>query len=164
MTIFKFKEGAHLKGDAQPVGERLSALEARGKLTPEGVLHDARNIRSVLHPFFEWDDTKAAHKWRIDQASHLIRSVTVTLEPQELEPERTIRAFVPISAGDDSRSYVGTVRALGDVEMRKQVLAQAHSELGAVARKYRELKELSEVVQAIDNVGKLLESSAASAS
>ena len=36
---------------------------------------------------------------------------------------------------------------------RRQVLAQAHTELGAVARKYRELRE---VVSAIDRVGQLL--------
>jgi hypothetical protein len=162
MTIFQFKQGAHITGDAQAVGERLSALEADGRLTPDGVLRDARNDRSALHPFFEWDDSKAAEKWRLEQAGHLIRSVTVTVDEQD-EP-RTIRAFVPISGADESRSYVSTMKALGDTEMRRQVLAQAHGELGAVARKYRELKELSEVVAAIERVGDLLvESSAATA-
>lgn len=157
--IYQFKQGAHIKGDAQAVGERLAALEAKGKLTAEGVLRDAKSERSVLHPYFEWDDCKAAHKWRVEQAGHLIRSVTVEVEQQEQEEPRSIRAFLPISGDGETKSYVPTLIALGDVEMRRQVLAQAHSELGAVARKYRELKELSDVVQAIDRVGELLHNS-----
>lgn len=157
--IYQFKDGAHLSGDAQAVGEKLSALEANGKLTPEGVVREAKNIRSVLHPYFEWDDAKAAERWRMDQASHLIRSVTVQVEPQDHEEPRIIRAFVPISGADENRSYVPTLKALGDAEMRRQVLAQAHSELGAVARKYREMQELAEVVQAIEKVGRLLDQS-----
>lgn len=163
--IFQFKPGSHIKGDPQTIGERLSALEARGRLTPDAVLCDAKDPGSVLHAHFEWDNNKAAHRWRLEQAGHLIRCVTVTVEQHEQEPERTIRAFVPIAGAEENRSYVPTLKALGDAEMRKQVLAQAHSELGAVARKYRELRELSEVVQAIDKVGELLDhSSAANAS
>lgn len=156
--IFQFKPGAHIKGDAQAIGERLSAIEAAGRLTPDAVLHDARNPVSVLHNQFEWDDRKAAHKWRIEQAGYLIRSVTVSVEPNEATA-RTIRAFVPVEGEQENRSYVPMLKALGDTEMRKQVLKQAHAELGAVARKYRELKELSEVIQAIDQVGDLLRSS-----
>lgn len=158
--IFQFKPGAHIKGDAQAIGERLSALEAKGRLTPEAVVQDAKKPTSVLHSQFEWDDAQAARKWRLEQASYLIRSVTVVVEQQEQEEEaRVIRAFVPISGADENRSYVPTMKALGDVEMRRQVLAQAHSELGAVARKYRELQELSGVLQALDRVGELLQSS-----
>lgn len=157
-SIYQFKPGAHLSGDAQSVGERLAALEARGRLTPQAVLQDARKESSVLHSFFEWDDAKAAHAHRINQAGHLIRCVTVQVEEGDGEAQdpKTIRAFVPIEGADEDRSYVPTMKALSDDAMRRQVLAQAHAELGAVARKYRELKELSEVCKAIDKVGALL--------
>lgn len=156
--IYQFKQGAHIKGDAQAIGEKLAALEAKGRLTPDAVLKDAKNPKSVLHAQFEWNDAKAAERWRLEQAGHLIRSVTVVVEQRDEAEPQVIRAFVPISGSEDTRSYVPMMKALGDAEMRKQVLAQAHSELGAVARKYRELKELSEVVQAIDKVGELLQS------
>lgn len=157
MTVYQFKPGSHLGGNAQTVGEQLAALDTRGRLTPEAVLQEARPDDSPLHAFFEWDDAKAAEKHRLTQAGHLIRSVTVVMEQHDAEPERTIRAFVPITVGqEESRRYVDTIRALSDDELRRQVLAQAHSELGAVARKYRELKELSEVCKAIDKVGELL--------
>jgi hypothetical protein len=158
MSVYQFKNGSHLSGDAQKVGERLAALESRGKLTPDAVVHDARKDTSVLHGYFEWDDQKAAHRWRLTQAGHLIRCVTVQVDDTH-DDVTTIRAFVAVNDGDENRSYVPTMRAMSDGELRKQVLAQAHSELGAVARKYRELQELSEVVKAIDRVGELLESS-----
>lgn len=156
--IYQFKPGSHLTGDAQAVGERLASLEAKGKLTPEAVVADARAKRSALHPFFEWDDAKAAEQHRLAQAGHLIRCVTVVVEQADSQQQTTVRAFVPITGENNNRQYVDTVRALSDTELRKQVLQQAYAELGAVARKYRELKELSEVVHAIDRVGELLQS------
>jgi hypothetical protein len=152
--IYQFKEGAHLKGDAQAVGERLEAIRSKAGLTPDAVVADAAEPKSVLHPLFDWNDTTAAHKWRLEQASYIIRSVTVTTEQDEPE-ERQFRAFVPVTV-DGHRSYEATMTALADEDMRKQVLSQAYGELGAVARKYRELKELTEVVGAIDRVGELL--------
>lgn len=166
--IFKFKEGAHLSGDAQVVGERLDAIRGRNGLTPENVVQDAASEKSPLHSYFEWDDAKAAHRHRVEQAGHLIRCVTVVIEEQASQSALpsiestnkavTIRAFMPVQRGDGERVYEATATALGDVEYRRQVLAQAHSELGAVARKYRELKELAEVVSALDRVGELLSS------
>jgi hypothetical protein len=155
-VIYQFKEGAHLKGDAQAVGERLEAIRAKAGLTPEAVITDAASSKSVLHPLFDWDDTSAAHKYRLEQAGHIIRCVTVVTEPDETDTkDRQFRAFVPVSVGG-RRSYEATMTALADDDMRKQVLSQAYAELGAVARKYRELKELTEVVGAIDRVGELL--------
>ncbi|MES2634002.1 MAG: hypothetical protein V4669_13595 [Pseudomonadota bacterium] len=154
-TVYKFKEGAHLNGDAQAAGERLDALRKKaGGLTPEVVVDDASREGSVLHTYFEWDDSAAARKYRLDQASYLLRSVTV--EISEGDAPSTFRAFVPVQKRTGERIYESTAMALSDAEYRKQVLAQAHAELGAVARKWRELKELSEVVQAIDRVGQLL--------
>lgn len=153
--IYKFKDGSHLRGDAQKVGERLAALEARGRLTPETVVSDAQAKDSPLHPLFEWDDAKAAHRYRIGQAGHIIRCLTVEVEQPD-EAAKVIRAFVPVTQGAEDPSYVDTVRAMGDVDLRRQVLARAHAELDSVARKWRELQELASVVEAIDRVGELL--------
>lgn len=156
--IYKFKEGSRLPGNAQIVGERLAQLESHGRLTPKDVVADARPPTSPLHGLFEWDDAAAADQYRLQQAGHLIRSVTVVLDADEVAEEpRMIRAFFPVTSGDDARrQFVDTVRALSDAEIRGQILRQAHAELSALARKYRELRELSDVVQAIDKVGDLL--------
>ena len=167
--IYQFKEGAHLSGDAQTVGERLDTIRARRGLTPENVVQDARSAKSPLHQYFEWDDLKAAQNYRIGQAGHLIRSVTIIMQEPEsgqadlpavelaMKPV-TVRAFMPVHRSDGERVYESTAIALSDTEYRRQVLEQAHSELSAVARKYRELQELAGVVKAIDQVGEIISS------
>lgn len=175
-TIFQFREGSRLTGDAQAVGEELERLKAaHGGITAHLVVKKAAAPNSALHSYFEWNDTRAAEAHRLSQAGHLIRCVAVVIEPepaseapaavsvaQGLEPSHTplrvpqMRAFVPVSTPKGDRVYLSTTEALGDSEYRRQVLAQAHHDLGVVARKYRELKELAEVVAAIDRVGEML--------
>lgn len=174
--VFKFREGSRIQGDPAVVAHELESIQAkRGTLTAHTVLDEARVESCALHSYFEWDDAKAAEANRLDRAGHLIRCVTVVFEQEEAPaaarqvsiemrdeakpPERKqseVRAFLPVKMADGNRSYVAMSEALGDAEYRRQVLAQAHSELGSVARKYRELQELAEVVAAIDHVGQLL--------
>ena len=171
--VFQFREGCQLRGDAQVVGEYLEAIRAkRQALTPEIVLADARAKRSPLHAFFEWDDSIAAERYRLDQAGHLIRAVVVTFDPTEPEPDRQVqlvgvaarplaparpvRAFLAIKGDDGAADYVGTSEAMADPSMRQQVLERAHAELNSVARKWRELRELGEVFGALDRVGEML--------
>ncbi len=45
------------------------------QLEPESVVADAADPDSPLHDAFIWDDTEAAHKYRLDQARGLIRWV-----------------------------------------------------------------------------------------
>lgn len=167
MTIYRFKDGAHLKGDAQAIGERLDSIRARpAGLTPEAVVEDARPQASPLHAQFEWDDAKAAERFRLGQAGHLIRCVTVVMDTQASRPAEsqvTVRAFVPVLRTDGAAVYESTATALSDGDYRRQVLERAHHELVAVTRKHRELEELAEVVSAIERVGQLLEGSAATA-
>jgi hypothetical protein len=64
----------------------LRALENKhGCLTPTHVVEAARNPKHPLHKDFEWDNTKAAANYRLDQARHLISSVRVvmTVEKQK---------------------------------------------------------------------------------
>jgi hypothetical protein len=171
--VFQFREGCHVRGDAQVVGERLESIRAKQQaLTPELVLADARAARSPLHQFFEWDDSIAAERYRLDQAGHLIRAVVVTFQQNDPEPERQVqltgvpaqphpparpvRAFLAIKSEDGEPGYVGTAEAMADPSMRQQVIAKAHAELDSVSRRYRELRELSEVFVALDRVGELL--------
>ncbi|WCM88820.1 hypothetical protein [Acidovorax sp. NCPPB 3576] len=153
-TVYQFKAGAHISGDAQAVGERLDQIRSKANgLTPESVVADAAQPSSVLHPHFEWDDSKAAERYRLDQAGHLIRSVTVVFEePEASAPPRTVRAFLPVETGTGERVYESSVRAMNDGEMRAQVLKRAHAELSAVSRKWRELQELAGVFEALDQV------------
>lgn len=47
----------------------------KGRLTPFLVVTAASKKDHPLHPVFEWDDGKAAHQYRLDQARDIIRTV-----------------------------------------------------------------------------------------
>lgn len=49
------------------------------RIDPGEVVADAANPDSPLHDAFVWDDTKAAHEYRIGQAREMIRHVRVEI-------------------------------------------------------------------------------------
>lgn len=59
------------------VKELKEIQEVRGEITPAFVLESAKNKKSVLHGYFTWDNDKAAEKWRLQQASVLLRRIEV---------------------------------------------------------------------------------------
>ncbi len=59
--------------------ERIATAH-KGRLTAESVVKDAAAPSSPLHGFFEWDDKVAGHRYRLDQARELIRSVRIEVE------------------------------------------------------------------------------------
>ena len=67
---------------SKSVTKRLREMsqENGGKLTPELLFEDARNPDSPLHPQFDWDDSTAAEKYRIQQARNLLCSATIEVE------------------------------------------------------------------------------------
>src|SRR5262245_27290044 len=74
-----FTPGSRLPDDqAEVVEEALAEIsDERGFLTPRAVVEAARPEGSTLHPYFLWDDQAAAEEYRLAQARHLVRSVTV---------------------------------------------------------------------------------------
>lgn len=63
------------------ISKRINELASKndGRVTPDMVVADAKRVTSPLHSLFDWDDSEAAHKWRIEQARTIIRSVKVTV-------------------------------------------------------------------------------------
>lgn len=77
----------------QKIRTELLALAQMGTLTPEEVVRLARSPDSVLHDAFEWDDSVAAHKYRLDQARDLISSfeISVTINRVSLNIQEFVR-------------------------------------------------------------------------
>ena len=124
-----------------------------GILRPADVVAEAADPESPLHSAFQWDDHNAAHEYRLAQARHVIRA-WVTLVPQA---EKNVRAYV--SLVDDRSNEGGGYRDIQAVltcpEHRSALLDQAKSEARAWQMKYRVLKELVPVFQAMDEVFQL---------
>lgn len=151
-TAYKWKAGAHLKINAKLAGSELERIRTKhnGRLTPNDVLEEAKARNSPLHKAFEWDDTEAAHKFRIQQASYLIRSIEVVVVPQKGKTTGTnVRAFVNVKR-DRDRSYTSIGHAMSDKQLREQVVAQALKELQDWRTRYEKLSEFSKIFSVID--------------
>ena len=58
----------------------LNKFDALGiPITAEILVETARSEDSVLHPLFEWNDSLAAEKYRLQQARTIINNIEVTI-------------------------------------------------------------------------------------
>lgn len=154
--VYRFKNGTYIKGvSAQVVGEVCADLESDGNLTPRALVDVSRPEDAPLHGQFEWNDTKAAEKYRETQAQYIIRHI-------EVVPESTktpTRAFVSIEVapeksehGKSEHFYHSITEVMSDVDMRQQLLSQAFVDFAVYRRKYSSLTELANVFAAFDRL------------
>lgn len=149
---YKFRSGSRLDPKlANEAGKRLAKLnQANKQLTADVILRDARTVMSPLHSFFEWDDTAAAEKYRLEQARHLIRSVVVYYSDVP-QPKLPARAFVSVQAEEPNESrYVPVHQALSDVDLRKEVLSIALQEAESWQARHANLDELKDIFDQIE--------------
>lgn len=133
--------------------ERLAELkriakEHGGVLTPGDVVAAAADETSPLHSAFEWDDSEAARKYRLEQARHIIR-VTVEVIGGG-DNGRQIQAFVSVrSDRTDAGGYRHAPTLMRSKDGRAAILETALWELEAFQKKYAALNELADVFAAI---------------
>jgi len=143
MKIRKFtntQKGFNIsKSDVTTVGNRLDSLAEHnnGDLTPDIVLGDAKDPASPLHQFFIWDNTEAAHKFRIIQASRLISAIAVIVKTNG--DEQAIQAYVavknPVPHGSKN-VWRSIARIATEEETQRQIFARMASELEAINARY----------------------------
>lgn len=112
------------KGDAQKYGERLEYLSSqnKGKITPNIVIQDAKQKKSVLHNYFEWDETEAAKQYRIQQARNLINHVVEVVVIEGKQSKQ--RSFFSVKNGNNNTIYVTIKKAINTPNYRVQLLNQ----------------------------------------
>lgn len=143
---YKWKVPGIMPVDAQTAGNELQRIYERdGVIEPETVVAESRTPSAPLHSCFEWDDEKAAHKYRITQAQNIIRAIVVVDEAKQPET----RAFVNVQ-----REYHPVSVVVRNPEKREILLQNALNELRWFERKYNTLQELSNVFAAIEEVTK----------
>lgn len=120
--------------------------DAHGKLTPRIVLEEARDPESPLHGRFEWDDTVAAEKYRLEQAHELITMVRVVYRDAKDKPQ-SVRAFhaVPSTAG--GFEYVSADEVARDAVVTAIVLRDMEREWRQLKLRYAHFKEFVEMVR-----------------
>lgn len=143
-----------MNGEARKtkIYERLQALAAGGRLTAEVVLADAKKKNSPLHGEFEWDDSVAGRRYRLDQARSMIASVKVYIE------RRTMVIAVPVYTRDpDAESkeqgYRSTATLKTDRERARDALI---SEAGRAAAYMGRVRALSVALDMEDEVDEII--------
>lgn len=134
--------------------EARKLADKHGNLTPAIILRAAKPETSPLHGLFCWDDTRAAHEYRLIQAGHFIRSIKVTYEISENRTIR-IRAYhnVQSEADEDEKTtgfYIGIETALSVESYREQLLKNCQRDMDAFKAKYAALSEVSGIIFAMD--------------
>lgn len=84
------------------ISELRSIKNKHGEVTPENVLNEARVESSILHSFFEWNDTEAARRYRLSQASKMLRAIEVKIIKDD-EP-LYIRAYEVLQRGGEFKN------------------------------------------------------------
>lgn len=160
--IYKPVKGSPLNQEqAQRYGERMAILEEENNgLIPEILVEDAKRKASPLHDWFEWDDKRAANRYRIEQARNLFQHVAVVVKTSEDE-EEIVRAFHAVEVKDaepserdgaNRKRYVSIGNILSDENYRKQLVESALRELENWRKRYATYQELVLAVEAVDKI------------
>lgn len=169
VMIFKASKSARFSNaNAQRYGEYLYGLseEEGGKLYPALIVEKAKEKKSPVHDYFEWDDTVAGPLYRITQARELVRSIIVEYKSNGHTGEA--RAFMNVhnekiyDDNDDerepSRNYVFIEKVAGNKVFLDQIVNAAHAEMVNWSRKYKqyqrwkEFENFTTIFEAIDKL------------
>lgn len=131
------------------VGFIRNLADGDGLIKPERVVEAARPKASPIHDQFEWNNTAAAEKYRLLQASELIRVSVEIIDCGGGRDPIMVRAFTSLATErGEGGGYRATVQVLSNKQMREQMLADAIAELQAFEKRYEILRELAEVFAA----------------
>lgn len=137
---------------AELVGKELENIQRkRGVLTPEILLAESTPKKAKLHNCFEWDDSIAAQKHRLEQAGYILRAIEVVFEKSPGSKTVEIRAFQNVDTEDGESVYVTYNQALKNEFYLEQIKEKAMSEIRVWKAKYKAIKDFEQIIKAIDD-------------
>ena len=146
--IATFRVPGLYKADPQLIFEELKDLgEDLGEFKPEQIVERARDERTELHKCFDWNDTRAAEKWRLHQAVQLTSNLVFKREVKE---DGSVPPPIRIINRTESGSYAMPEKVFRVATEYEALLKRALAELHAFKVKYAALKELDEILALID--------------
>lgn len=126
--------------------ELLAIREEHGILTPQVVVRAAAADDHPLHHRFEWDDAKAGHQYRLQQARQLIRIVREKYIDRSGAPA-DVRTFHAIPRGDENQmAYEPLTEILEDEIATKILLQSMEREWRTLRKRYERFEEFRQIV------------------
>ena len=130
--------------DPGKVGSELETIE---ELTNYSVVDKARDKNTELHKCFEWDDSIAGEKYRLQQANCLLASISIVIEKGN--EEKCVRKYVNIKTTEDKKLFKDIVKVMENDEEYLQLLDKAERDFIGYKQRYEELiqiKDLKEII------------------
>jgi hypothetical protein len=125
------------------ITELRNIKEAYGQVTPENVITEAKAESSILHCFFEWNDTEAARRYRMSQASKMLRSIEVKVI-KDSEPIY-IRAYEVLQRDNRNKKVeYKDISSVEDIEPLKKFIIS-------------DLRKIMKKISVYDNSEKIIE-------
>lgn len=121
-------------------------VEGGGSLTSRAVLTAAEHPASPLHDHFEWSDTAAAERYRLQQAGALIRRFRIVRR----DGDRVVS--VPAFTRVDGDGYRETREVVSREMLRDQHRARLMMSLQRLASELAAFEEFAGVVDAIEDL------------
>lgn len=111
--------------------QELAGIASGGVLDPHEVVLRARDPKSRLHSYFEWNDRAAGDAHRLEQARELIRSVRFVVTRKYEEMRVIAPTYVPGPKSKEGEAGYVSLRQLRPVQVKevleeeiKQILAR----------------------------------------
>lgn len=153
--MFSWRKGYSYKVSAETVGIALEQIEEKeGHVTSKGFLEYSRPEDSPTHSMFEWDDSVAAEKYRLNQSAKIINQLEVKIVCEQSGEDSSIKAFVNVEPKKPLAvaAWVNVEKARGDEDMWQNVLKNALGELRAFKNKYARFEAFSGVFREIEKL------------
>ena len=139
--------------NSEVISKILEVKDSMG-LTPRNLVEEAREKDSVLHDFFDWNNTQAGEKWRIHQATVLINQVEIEVGEEKMFAFESVS--VQVEDGRNERVYMTPQEIVSNSDFKKQVIKNALSIISTWQDKYKQYTELSPIFTSIKKVRKKL--------
>ena len=132
---------------ADTLRDELLRIRAEyGDLTAEAIVYSASSKSSPIHNEFIWDDSEAAHQYRLAQARKLVKYVKEPYVRPTGEQSR-VRYFHAIPQDDNRTVYTPLNEVIEDPIATAILLRQAEREWRTLWGRYQHLSEFVAIVQ-----------------
>lgn len=126
--------------------ELLRIRDEYGELTAEAIVASATSQNSPIHGEFIWDDSEAAHQYRLNQARRLVKIVKEPYVRPTGEQSR-VRFFHAVPQDDNRTVYSPLNEIIDDPISTAIILRQAEREWRTLWGRYQHLSEFVDIVR-----------------
>ena len=143
---YEWWDGYKREIDANIVGGVVEQLEEEhGQATKENFLEVSRPEDAPTHCLFEWDDSVAAEKYRLDQSRHIINGLRVVYVNNDKEDTK-VPAFINVAPPKEKCVYESIETALRHEGKREIILNRLRGELDAFIIRNQHIEELADLL------------------